>query len=178
MLDLLDEDISAGLIPTRAISLTQPWCYFMLSLPPEHLKRIENRSWNSAVRGPVWVHASKKMTRTDFRSACDFALRAGVPVSLLPSSSDSRLIPRGGIVGRFTITDVILPGGLGLRSRAVEIAGGMAPLHPRRSDRWYMGQYGYVVENAMPVPFCACSGALGFWRVPHPVLRKLLEASR
>jgi len=162
MLDLLDEDISAGLYPTRAISLTQPWCYFMLSLPPEHLKRIENRSWNSAVRGPVWVHASKKMTLDDFRSAISFAMRAGVPASLLPSSTASHLIPRGGIVGRFTITGVVR-------------ADGGGALCPDRQGRWYMGAYGYVVENARPVPFVPCKGALGFWGVPHNVLRELAE---
>jgi hypothetical protein len=165
MLDLLDEDINAGLWPTRAISLTQPWAYFMLSLPPEHRKRIENRSWNSAARGPVWVHASKKMTLDDFRSACDFARRAGVPLTLLPSSSASHLIPRGGIVGRFSITGVIRPG--------TSAQPGVPT--PSGQERWYMGQYGYVVEDAAACPIVRCAGALGFWRVPHDVLRKLAE---
>lgn len=165
MPDAIDQDINAGLYPTRAISLTQPWCYFMLSLPPEHLKRIENRSWNSAVRGPVWVHASKKMTAQDFRSACEFALRAGVPSTLLPSSPASHLIPRGGIVGRFNITGVVR-------------ADGGGAVCPDRQGRWYMGQYGYVVDDARPVKLVPCMGALGFWRVPHDILRKLVEQSR
>jgi hypothetical protein len=166
VLDAIDEDINAGLYPSRALSLTQPWAYFMLSLPPEHRKCIENRSWNSAVRGPVWVHASKKMTLQDFRSACSFALSAGVPASLLPSSTASRLIPRGGIVGRFTITGVIRPGEGGTPGSPT----------PPGQERWYMGRYGYIVEDATPMPLFECKGALGFWRVPHDVLRKLVIA--
>lgn len=148
-----------------AISLTQPWAYFMTQLPPEHLKRIENRGWNTKVRGSVWVHASKKMTADDYHRACAFARSAGVPISLLPPVA---ALQRGGIVGLFSIVDVIRPGGVYDTGTA----------HPLGRDRWYMGEYGFVVKDAEPVPFTPCAGALGFWRVPPGVLQALADSKK
>lgn len=152
-----------------AISLTQPWAYFMLSLPPEYLKRIENRSWNTNVRRHVWVHAAKKMTRADYHSACDFAVRAGVPIALLPPLASLKL---GGIVGGFSVTDVILPGGFST-GRVYPSGQAARRTHELGGDRWYMGKFGFVVEDARAVEFVPCAGALGFWRVPPAVLEQL-----
>ncbi|HWA29059.1 MAG TPA: hypothetical protein VG734_25640 [Lacunisphaera sp.] len=140
----------------------------MLCLPPEHIKLIENRDWGSTVRGPVWVHASKGMTKRDYEDACDFAVGVGVPHSLLPPMAS---LPRGGIVGHFTITDLILPGGKHIGKRGARRED-LQP-HPRAGDRWYMGGFGYVTEGNRPVPFVPCKGALGFWRVPDEVVRTL-----
>lgn len=147
-------------LPTHALSLLQPWAYFMLSLPPEHLKRIENRKpgfSHKSFRGECWVHASK-MTRSGFYQACSFALDQGVPRELLPTFTACRV---GGIIGRWRIVDMLPP-----------------PDPEQLPDRWRMdGQIGFVVEDARPVPFVACKGALGFWRVPADVLEQLGKAA-
>lgn len=39
---------------TRALSVKQPWCWAIVNGP----KRIENRSWNTAYRGQIAIHAS------------------------------------------------------------------------------------------------------------------------
>jgi hypothetical protein len=154
-------------LPQMALSLRQPWCVFMLSLPPEHLKRIENRDWGTTFRGDLWVHASKSLTKREFYEACEFALRAGVPREQLPSFDG---LPRGGIVGRWRVVDLILPGGKRRAGRE------LVP-HPFGHDRWYMGEFGMVVEDPRAVPFVECKGALGFWRVPADVLAKLAGAT-
>ncbi len=155
-------------LPQMALSLRQPWAFFMLCLPPEHMKRIENREWNTSVRGEMWVHASKGMTKLEFYEACEFALRAGVPRELLPSFDS---LARGGIVGRWRLVDVMRPNGMKLEGRALVD-------HPRKGDRWHMPeQFGLIIEDARPVPFIECKGALGFWRVPADVLTKLAEAA-
>jgi len=148
-----------------ALSLRQPWAYFMLELPPPFRKDIENRKWCPEKRGEIWVHASKGLTKSEFYEACEFALNAGVPRELLPSFD---ALPRGGIVGRWTITDVMRPGGLA-----------RIGTHARQGDRWHMPeQFGIIVDHARAVPFVPCSGALGFWRVPADVLGLLTVNER
>jgi hypothetical protein len=155
-------------LPQMALSLRQPWCVFMLDLPPEFRKTLENRDWNTSFRGDVWVHSSKGVTKLEFYEACEFALNAGVPRDLLPSFDG---LKRGGIVGRWTIVDVMRPNGLKLDGRKLVD-------HARKGDRWHMpDQFGIIVENARAVPFVECRGALGFWRVPADVLANLSEST-
>jgi hypothetical protein len=45
----------------KAITLTEPWA----SLVSIGAKRIETRSWATSYRGPIAIHASKKLTRHD-----------------------------------------------------------------------------------------------------------------
>lgn len=168
------EKLIGSALPTRAISLKQPWCYLMLDLPPEHLKTIENRIWGSTFRGDCWVHASKGMTKNVFYDACEFALGAGVPRDLLPGFDQ---VKRGGIVGRWTIVDAMLPHGL-VRSFDEASRKYVLNPHPRQGDRWHMpDQHGFIIENARPVPFVKCDGALGIWAVPEPVLAELRRAA-
>ena len=155
-------------LPKMALSLRQPWAFFMLSLPPEHLKRIENRDWNTSFRGEVWVHASKSMTKIEFYEACDLRSR---PASRVTCCLDSDALPRGGIVGRWRIVDVALPRGMRRVGRE------LVP-HERKGDRWHMPEKtGLLVEDARAVPFVPCKGALGFFRVPDDVLEKLGDRS-
>jgi hypothetical protein len=152
--------------PKMALSLRQPWCFLMLELALPFRKTVENREWNTSMRGDVWVHASKAMTKLEFYEACEFALEAGVPRGLLPSFDS---LPRGGIVGRWTITDVMRPRGLKLVGRELVD-------HPRKGDPWHMAEcFGMIIESARPVPFVPCNGALGFWVVPPAVLAQLPE---
>ena len=44
-------------MPDLALSIMQPWCWLIAS---GH-KDIENRSWSTRFRGPVLLHAGKKM---------------------------------------------------------------------------------------------------------------------
>lgn len=39
----------------KALSVRQPWAYAIAHLG----KRVENRTWNTAYRGPIAIHASK-----------------------------------------------------------------------------------------------------------------------
>lgn len=146
--------------PTRALSLTGPWWWFMLCLPPPFRKNIENRRpgfSHKSFRGPCWVHATRA-TRRQYDDAVSFALMQGVTAAALAELPSFDAMPVGGIVGRFTVVD-------------------MLPVAGPLPDRWRMaGQVGFVVQDAEPVPFVPCKGALGFWRVPTPVLERLRVA--
>jgi hypothetical protein len=155
-------------LPERALSLTGPWWWFMLHLPPEYRKTIENRSpgfSHKSFRGPCWVHATRELDRDYFDYVCSVAVLIGVPRELMPSFDG---FPRGGIVGRCNVVRILPPPA---EDRV------LTPASPMQ-DRWRMdGQWGFVVEDARPVPFVACRGYQGFWRVPSNVLEQIRRAA-
>lgn len=118
----------------RALSVMQPWAFLIV----EGLKDIENRSWQTKLRGRVLVHAGLKVDRD-----ADDDLRRGIhPVTgerfAVEVPSEWR---RGGIVG------------------SVEIAG---CVDGHDSD-WFVGPYGFLLRNPVKLPFKACKGALNFF---------------
>lgn len=72
-------------LPNIALSIRQPWCYFILRAG----KDVENRTWPTNFRGPVLIHASKTVDPDDR----DEVRRLDLPL--------------GGIVGVMTITDCV-----------------------------------------------------------------------
>ncbi len=134
----------------KALSIRQPWA----SLIVLGLKDIENRTWSSRYRGPVLVHASKGMTRTEHEDAIEFAIdaiRAAPPKSGLFGGAKTialgelgfafDALPRGGIIGSVEIVDCVA----------------------YSESPWYVGDYGFVLQNPKPLPFTPLKGALGFF---------------
>lgn len=122
----------------KALSIRQPWCWFILCGHP-WAKDVENREWwapREVVRTNILVHAAKTMTKGDYNDACAFALKAGA--TLLPEFDS---LQRGGIVGMVYL------------SKVVRIS----------TSRWFVGRFGFVLENPYPVPFRACQGQTGFF---------------
>lgn len=144
-------------IPKMALSIQQPWAWLIVN---GH-KDIENRDWFARFRGPVAIHAGKKVDID-----CEYALTCHDgprhPVSGLPFAIDtgSKLINQtndfdtfsppawaancGGIVGVAEIVDCV----------------------ERSESEWFVGKYGFVIRNARPVDFVPVRGKLGFfdWR--------------
>ncbi len=78
----------------KALSIRQPWAWLIAN---GH-KDIENRSWGTSFRGPVFVHAGK---------AFDPDVRPGVDEMngvRLPARAD---LARGAIVGVATVVDCV-----------------------------------------------------------------------
>lgn len=118
----------------------QPWAWLIVN---GH-KSIENRNWPTKFRGPVAIHAGKKM---DTYAVADlFAGRHPVTGDRLPLNIDVRDggLGVGGIVGVAEVVDCT----------------------ETSDDPWFVGTYGFVLANARPVPFIPVSGALSFfnWR--------------
>ena len=103
-------------------------------------KDIENRNWPTKFRGPVLIHASKGMTRDEYAAAFATAEEQGIE---LPPFED---LPRGGIVGQATIADCV----------------------QAHASPWFFGDYGFVLADAEPLPFCPCKGRLGFFSPSEP----------
>lgn len=116
------------------LSVRQPWAWLIVN----GYKNIENRTWPTRVRGRILIHASKGMTRADYEACILFIMSQGMDVPVPPMIA----LERGGIVGETTILDCV-------------------SYHP--SD-WFVGPWGFVVDDSKPLPFEPCVGALGFFR--------------
>jgi hypothetical protein len=124
----------------KALSLTQPWAWLVVHRD----KRIENRRWNTPLRGTFLIHAAKGMTKRDYYDARDAVIELGYP-SLVYEIPGYAVLERGGIVGQADLVGVLEPTD--------------APTVP-----WHMaGQYGFELANVRPLAFRPCKGALGFW---------------
>lgn len=126
------------------ISIRQPWAWLIVN----GFKDIENRDWPTKFRGRLLVHAAKGMTQAEWGSAWEFAAGCGASPAALERGVTFDTIERGGIVGSVEIVDCV-----------------------QRSDsRWFVGRYGFVLEDATPRPFVPYKGALGIFRVPADVI--------
>jgi hypothetical protein len=137
-------------LPTRALTLYQPWAWLVAS---GH-KDIENRPpgfSHKSFRGEFWIHAGRHCDENEFDGAQELALSHGI---LLPVWSKRESYALGCIVGRAEVIDIIPPSNSG---RA-----------------WHFPhQWGFVLRNARVVEPVPCRGYQGFWRVPAPVLEQL-----
>jgi hypothetical protein len=125
----------------KALSIRQPWAHLIV----HEGKTIENRSWSTRYRGPVLIHAAKGMTDEEFRDAMKFVDTVFPTESIVKLARRARAsnAPRGGIIGRATLVDVV----------------------SQSDSPWFFGPFGFVLEDIQPLPFRPCKGALGFFEV-------------
>jgi hypothetical protein len=99
-------------------------------------KDIENRSWKTTCRGPILIHAGKGVTLAEYNDAWSFA--KGIDPKIQIPAFDK--LERGGIIGAAEIIDCVA----------------------HSDSRWYFGEFGLVLANAMPLPFYPLRGMLSF----------------
>lgn len=117
----------------KALSIKQPWA----SLIVHGFKQVENRTWSTRFRGDIWIHAGKSIDREAMAD-----VQAGIhPVTGAAMLFGGIDFPTGGIIGRATIVDCV----------------------DQSDDPFFVGPFGFVLENARPVEFRPCRGQLGFF---------------
>lgn len=123
-----------------AISIRQPWAWLII----HGGKDIENRSWPTKIRGRVYIHASKSVSKMEWDNAWKY-VRQIAPDIYNKASCDikSGTIERGGIIGSIDIIDCV----------------------EHSESPWFMGQYGFVLENPATLPFKPLKGKLGFFKI-------------
>jgi hypothetical protein len=148
-------------LPTRALTLWQPWAWLVAN---GH-KNIENRPRgfsHKSFRGDFWIHAAAESAE----SIASWPLAQRVCAELL--GEDFRIPPAyvlnfGAIIGRATITGIVPPR---MSLLGKEDPSPIVPWH-------FPDQYGFKLKNARtietPVP---CRGFQGFWTVPPDVLSR------
>lgn len=142
-----------------ALSIRQPWAWLIVrpdltgeprkaAIYEREIKDVENRDWPTRFRGPVLIHASKGMTRTEYENAEDPLWASRGPTIELPAFED---LQRGGIIGRARIVDCVT----------------------HSESPWFVGRFGFVLADVEPLSFVPCRGALGLFPVPQDVLDRL-----
>lgn len=123
----------------KVLSIRQPWAWLVVHAD-EYLdpKRIENRSRRTSVRGDVLIHAGKTFDQDGYESV--IARRPDL-ADIMPAPDD---FERGGIVGMVRIVDCV----------------------DQSDSFWFVGDYGYVMERPISLPFTPMRGMLGFFNAP------------
>lgn len=116
----------------KALSIRQPWAWLIV----QGIKPVENRTWHTAERGQLLIHAGLQFDQQGLDSVL-----ASFPelASRLPKAYDL-----GGIVGVANLVDCVTS-------------------HP---SRWFTGPHGLVLADARPLPFRPWRGELGLFNVP------------
>ena len=150
----------------KVISLIQPWA----SLVVKGFKNVENRSWQTWVRGEIGIAASARKSEDEW-------INAVMTIKHIYRHdyyefAESRLI---GMVGEFDD----LPRGAILGTAEI------AACQRERTSPWHFdGNWGFYLENAQefkePIP---AKGKLGFWDfdIPkdspkiHPLVQRKID---
>lgn len=118
----------------KVLSVLQPWAWLIVHGP----KRVENRSWQTAYRGSILIHAGKSRVRLG--SGYEYG---DLPVAL-PSATAYDF---GAIIGRARLIDCV-------------------PVEELPGEPYASGPWCFVLADVEPlVPF-PCRGALGFFPPP------------
>lgn len=124
----------------KALSIRQPWAYAILYLG----KRVENRTWLTNYRGPIYLHASGGLTKREYMDFLLFYQSRFVGFRSVPPAA---ALPKGGIVGKAVIADCV----------------------ESLDSPWFTGPYGLVLRDVEPLPFRKVKGQLGFFDVPEEI---------
>jgi hypothetical protein len=163
------------MLPSRALSLKNPWLWYVLNRTHPSPKGLENRkrrimNWREwSPIGEFWLHASQSEGEAYWKEAIEkVRARFGADYPI-PRFAECQ---RGGIVGRARVVAMVTPAG-----ELQPEGGDAAALHDvvgAIDMRWHEpGEHAYVLADVRPVPFAKCNGALGFWRVDPKVLAHL-----
>ncbi len=157
----------------KTLTLTQPWA----SLVAIGAKRIETRSWYTAYRGPLAIHAAKGFPRwaqeTCWRDPFDEVLRREI-VKDGWKQIDPKALPLGKVLATCRLVDckLIVNSELDLRNSRM-----MPPEEPELSFGDYsVDRYAWLLEDikALPSPDPA-KGALSLWEWDADQYWKLRE---
>lgn len=143
-----------------ALSIRQPWAWLIVN----GLKDVENRSWPTRYRGQFLVHAGKTLTVKDYDAALLF-IEAFVDPELVHQVPDMAELPLGGVVGMARLADCVT------HCPSPWFTGGMSPAvtedgsADENTPGSYVFGYGFVLQDAKPIPFMPWKGQLGFFNV-------------
>ncbi len=160
----------------KAISVIQPWA----SLIMLGAKRFETRSWQTTHRGPLLIHASKKLPPAAFELCHKEPFKTALAPLLLPYErpSDQRAfqecpwdLPLGFLLGIVEILDC--------RKAEDVVADITVPEQERAFGDYRPGRWAWELnvlekfETPIPLP-----GHLGLWDVPPDLLPPFGPATR
>jgi hypothetical protein len=150
---LLNE--SADLL-TACISIKQPWAWIIthpqaLITSKRKPKTIENREQDTLVRGRLLIHTGLEPDKKLFTGKGDARILTG-DWQMLAREWDMptqwKDYERGGIVGVAILTDVV----------------------KESKNPWFLGTYGYILEQATALPLASYQGSLYVFPMPSTLI--------
>lgn len=146
----------------KTLTLTQPWA----TLVAIGAKRIETRSWYTNYRGPLAIHAAKRLPKLGwqllFQEPFHRPLSDFTPP---PGWGDLNPVPTGCIIAVVDLVDCLETG-----------EGFVAPPEPELSfGDFSPGRFAWILENVcrLKKPL-ACRGMLALWEGPD-ITPEMLE---
>lgn len=168
----------------RALTLYQPWA----SLVACGAKRIETRSWSTAYRGPLLIHAGlQKPPRSSYTADPDRGV-VEIPPRTVETMieglgvADFDTLPRGAVlaVADLTRCDEVTDADLKAVTEAIWRAHGPAFAPSRREfccGDYSQGRWMWLLWDVMPLPTpIEWPGQRGLWTAPEELVAQVREA--
>lgn len=127
----------------KALSLKQPFAWLIAN----GYLLVDDRSWGTSYRGSILIHASKSLYEEYYHYIKN---HTHVPIP------DKDQLEYGGVVGMAKLIFCGKPNELPAGLKKDQIAH-FRNVHP--------GSYGFLFEQAMPLPLLPCAGKLGIFEI-------------
>lgn len=154
----------------KALSLWQPWASAIVA----GAKRVETRDWYTGYRGPLAIHAAKRMIKTEM---IDFASSWNWCAALdLKMGYDFwwEVLPFGAIVAICELTDCRPTGSFTVEELDIlhKRPGHLIGWTERQMGDFHSGRFGWILDHIKalddPLPY---KGMQGFFDVPDALLQ-------
>lgn len=122
----------------KVLSIRQPWAWCVIHAR----KDVENRDWYSHYRGELLIHTGKTIDRQGFDAIKSIMGHVSIGDVL---TNPNPIIKTGGIIGKVNMIDCVR----------------------NHDSKWFFGEYGFVFENPVPVPFIPLKGQLGMFNYEY-----------
>ena len=151
----------------KALSIRNPWAWLIAN----GFKGVENRSWYTNFRGEFYIHAGKVMTNDDYKDCIDF-IKYDIGHYFFPElpslMSEYGMWHKkdfqqynGMIIGKAKMVGCVSPKDKHLLSE--------------KDQRWYMGQYAFIIDSAEPIEPFPYKGQLGWFDVTEEGIEEAKE---
>jgi len=155
----------------RALTICQPWAHAIAWLG----KCVENRTWGTAYRGPLLIHAGLARHWLTSSACLEVQLAAGItaPERAREWPSDpwkaGRMCAFGAIVAVADLADVVHQSA-GLSSKTI------AAWKASGAIAWFSGPYGLALRQVRPLHRpVAASGAQGLWVPSDDLVARVMD---
>lgn len=132
----------------KALSIKQPWAWLIVN----GIKPVENRDWYCNYRGPLVIHAGKRLDIEGLMWLGNNWHRQNMPSTvgdMFDQQRDGRLkFDLGGIVGRVEMTGCV----------------------QHHDSPFFFGIYGFTLARPEVLPFIPYRGQLKIFDIPDQVL--------
>ncbi|WP_024929797.1 hypothetical protein [Methylophilus sp. OH31] len=135
----------------KALSLKQPFAWLIAN----GYLLVDDRSWGTQYRGPILIHASKGLYEEYYQY---IKCHTDVPIP------DRDKLEYGGVVGIAKLVLCSKPG---------ELPAGISREQRAHFGGVHQEYYGFLFEQATPLPLMPCAGKLGIFELD---IDKLLAA--